>query len=194
VPQAAVPAELASFGSRVAARVLDTALKAAAAIVAAVVVVLSLWEWLTESFSIWGDSGPLPASAVGGLMAAGAILLAIPVYEVAMVAVRGQTIGKRVAAIKVVRLDSDSPPGWGRAIGRWFLPVAAFWIGQVLSILILVGLQEASGTGTELGLGLGQVTQLLAPALWLVVRLSAIWSRDRRGWHDYLAGTRVVEA
>lgn len=191
--EAAAAAKLASFGSRVAARALDTALKAVAVIVAAVVLVLSLWEWLNEGFSIWGDSEPLPASAVYGSLVAGAILLAIPVYEVAMVAVRGQTIGKRAANIKVVRLDSDSPPGWGRAIGRWFLPVAAVWFGVVLSTLILVGVRELTSV-RSLWLDLGRVTQLLAPSLWLVVRLSAIWGRDRRGWHDYLAGTRVVEA
>ena len=185
--------ELASFGSRVAARALDTGLKAVAAIVALVVFVLSLREWFIESFSFWGDSDPLPASAVWGMMAAGAILLAIPVYEIAMVAVRGQTIGKRVANIKVVRLDSDSPPGWGRAIGRWFLPVAAFWFGLVLSTLIFVAV-EGLVSGTSAWLGLGQVTRMLAPTLWLLVRLSAIWGRDQRGWHDYLARTRVVEA
>lgn len=185
--------ELASFGSRVAARALDTGLKAVAAIVAAVVVVLSLREWFIESFSFWGDSDPLPASAVWGMMAAGAILLAIPVYEIATVAVRGQTIGKRVAKIKVVRLDSDSPPGWGRAIGRWFLPVAAFWFGLILSALIFVAV-EGLVSGTSAWLGLGQVTRMLAPTLWLLVRLSAIWGRDQRGWHDYLARTRVVEA
>ena len=184
---------MASFGKRVAARALDTALKAVAAIVAAVVVVLSLWEWLTESFSFWGDSEPLPGSAVAGLLVAGAILLAIPVYEIAMVAVRGQTLGKRASNIKVVRLDSNDPPGWGRAIGRWFLPVAAFWFGLVLSALILVGVRELTST-TSAWLALRQVTQLLPPTLWLLARLSAIWDRDRRGWHDHLAGTRVVEA
>ena len=191
--EAAAPAELASIGSRVGARALDTALKAAAAIGAVVIVVLALWEWLTDGFSLWGDSEPFPARGVWALIAAGAILVAIPVYEIAMVAVRGQTIGKRVANIRVVCLHSDSPPGWGRAIGRWFLPVAAFWSPALLLSLLSTILQQAS-VGAPVGLVLGQVTQLLAAGMWLVVRLSAIWGPDRRGWHDRLAGTRVVEA
>ena len=183
---------MASIGGRVAARALDTALKAVAAIVAAVVCVLSLWEWLTESFSIWGDSDPLPASAVAGLLVAGAVLLVIPVYEIAMVAVRGQTLGKRLADIKVVRLDSNGPPGWGRAIGRWFLPVAAFYFGLVLSVVISVTVADSLSASDSLEVRV--MPQLLAPALWLLVRLSATWDRNRRGWHDHLAGTRVVEA
>ena len=193
VPEAAAPSELASIGSRVAARALDTALKAIAAIGAVVIVALALWEWLIEGFSLWGDSEPFPASGVWALIAAGVILVAIPIYEIAMVAVRGQTIGKRVANIKVVCLHSDSPPGWGRAIGRWFLPVAAFWSAALFLSLLSTILQLAS-VGPPVGLVLGRVTQLLAAGLWLAVRLSAIWGPDRRGWHDRLAGTRVVKA
>lgn len=193
MPDAAAPAELASIGTRVAARALDTALKAAAAIGAVVIVVLALWEWLTEAFSFWGDSEPFPARGVWALIAAGAILVAIPIYEIAMVAVRGQTLGKRVAGIKVVGLHGDDPPGWGRAIRRWFLPVAAYWSAAIFLSLLSTILQLASVV-PPLGSVLGQVTQPLAAGLWLVVRLSAAWNSDRRGWHDRLARTRVVEA
>lgn len=40
-------------------------------------------------------------------------------YEVPAVANRGQTIGKRLLGIKVLRLEADGPIGFGRAIRRW---------------------------------------------------------------------------
>jgi uncharacterized RDD family membrane protein YckC len=40
-------------------------------------------------------------------------------YEVPAVANRGQTLGKRLLGIKVLRLEADGPVGFGRALRRW---------------------------------------------------------------------------
>jgi uncharacterized RDD family membrane protein YckC len=40
-------------------------------------------------------------------------------YEVPAIAGTGQTLGKRLLKIKVMRLESEEPIGFGRAIRRW---------------------------------------------------------------------------
>lgn len=214
VSKPADTAQMASFGKRVAARALDTALKAVAA-TAAVILIRPFLKWFDDNF--WSSTGsePLRGSALVGFLAVGVIGLAIPFYEIAMVAARGQTIGKMVVNIKVVRLDyprvetvlgvdgvtdiklphldSSSAPGLGPAIGRWFLPVAAFWFGLILSVVIVALIGDSMSTST-VWLALARLALLLPPTLWLMVHLSALWDRQRRGWHDYLAGTRVVDA
>jgi uncharacterized RDD family membrane protein YckC len=40
-------------------------------------------------------------------------------YEVPAVANRGQTLGKRLLGIKVLRLEADGPIGFARALRRW---------------------------------------------------------------------------
>jgi uncharacterized RDD family membrane protein YckC len=62
-------------------------------------------------------------------------------YEVPSVANTGQTLGKRLLRIKVVRLESTEPLGFGRSIRRWNtqgLPVLLWWcfgIGFLLQLL-----------------------------------------------------------
>ena len=46
-----------------------------------------------------------------------------------MLATSGQTWGRRIAGVKVVRADNGQPPGWGRAIGRSLF--AYFISGQI---------------------------------------------------------------
>ena len=45
-------------------------------------------------------------------------LLFVAIFFLRMLAKSGQTWGRRVAGIKVVRDDNGGPPGWGKAIGR----------------------------------------------------------------------------
>lgn len=40
-------------------------------------------------------------------------------YEVPAIANHGQTLGKRLLGIKVLRLEADGPIGFGRALRRW---------------------------------------------------------------------------
>ena len=84
-------------------------------------------------------------------------------YEVIMIALKGQTIGKMATSIKVVRADNGLLPGWGKAIGRWIIPM-------VLVIIPFVGW-----------------------LLSLLVYISLLWDRARQGWHDKAAGTLVIK-
>jgi uncharacterized RDD family membrane protein YckC len=55
-------------------------------------------------------TGGIAIIAIGGLL--------VGLFFLRMLAKRGQTWGRRIVNIKVVRVDNGQPPGWGRAIGR----------------------------------------------------------------------------
>ena len=95
------------------------------------------------------------------------------VYEIAFIALKGQTPGKMAARIKVVRANDlfqpewGRPPTWGSSFGRWAVPFA---LGLPAWFVPYVG-----------------------EALVLLCYLSLTWDRDRQGWHDKAAGTFVVK-
>ena len=67
-------------------------------------------------------------------------LVPILLYEVPLVALRGQTPGKALNNLKVVAIKDGQPPGWGRSCTRWAvlclpLPIP---FGAVLTLLIAV--------------------------------------------------------
>jgi uncharacterized RDD family membrane protein YckC len=85
-------------------------------------------------------SGAFLASIMGvavlGLIAAAA-------YEIVLVAMRGATLGKQAAGVRVVRAGTGQVPGWGASFGRWgiqclasFIPyvgLPAVWISPLFS-------------------------------------------------------------
>ena len=150
--------QLASPGARLGARILDIVI---------VTVALIILAALGVGIALAGSSNSDDASAfsVGALVVS--VLLAAAVgllYEVTMIATRGQTLGKMATSIKVVRADNGLVPGWGKSIGRWIIPA-------LLPIIPLVGW-----------------------ILSLLVYISLLWDRARQGWHDKAAGTLVVKA
>ncbi len=94
-------------------------------------------------------------------------------YEIAFIAVKGQTPGKMATRIQVVRAEDlfqpewGRPPSWGRSLLRWGLP-------------FVLGLP-------------GYFVPLLGNFLALLCYLSLTWDRDRQGWHDKVAGTFVIK-
>lgn len=144
--------QLATRWARLAAVVID------AVILAVVVMVASISDRSETSDFGW------VVWLVVSLFAAG--------YEVALIALRGQTLGKMALKIRVVHLDNGDLPGWLCAIRRFSLPGA-------LSALEFV-LPDPYG--------------FVGPLLGLLCYASLTWHRLRRGWHDMFAGTVVVRA
>jgi hypothetical protein len=91
-------------------------------------------------------------------------------YLVPMTALTGQTIGKRMQKIRVVKAGDGSVPGWAVSAKRFAVPLG---IALVLGVLFL----------GEFALALGMV----AIVGW-------VNRPDRQGMHDRLARTVVVEA
>ena len=149
--------ELASPGARLGARLLDFVIMVIA------VFVLALIFGASISLGSGSDEG------IGLILGAflGVILLfglAGIAYEVTMIALKGQTVGKMATSVKVIRADNGQLPGWGKAIARWFIPT-------LLGIIPFIGW-----------------------VLALLCYLSLTWDKVRQGWHDKAAATLVVKA
>ena len=159
--------QLASPGRRLAARAVDWAIGAFAWIVISIL----------SNPSVPG-SDPITrfytALAIGALI----VLGLGGCYEIAMIAFRGQTIGKAVAGARVVRADDGMDPGAMRSTLRW-LVVAAPRLPVVLAL-------------TLGGATLSAAALLLVWVLWPIVYASLLWGSDHQGWHDKAAGTLVV--
>ena len=101
-----------------------------------------------------------------GLAAVAITALLALLYSVPMSAVTGQTVGKRLRRITLVRVDG-LPAGWGASLAHYAVPIvltlALFYVLQVLALIA----------------GLGMV-------LW------NLRDRNRQGLHDKLAKTLVV--
>ena len=139
------PVPLATIGGRVAARLIDGVIVGVFPVVGVVL--------LGDLFTGWVRVTVL--LAVVSVLAVG--------YEVLLTAYRGATPGKRIAGIRVVRLDDGWTPGYGVAFTRG-------------AILLAPGMVPL----------FGQLSQLCCVT-------SAIRDeRSNRGWHDQAAGTVVV--
>ena len=126
----------------------------------------------------WGDENT--QAAVSGLLAlfmVGMASLVALLYEPVTTARSGQTIGRRGQQVKVVRFQDGGAPEASRCVTRWAVPIAAGALGWVVAAAI--GLP---------------MPYLGMPGLWLLIYVSPLWGRGRRGWHEMIAGTVVVEA
>jgi uncharacterized RDD family membrane protein YckC len=149
---------LASPGARAGARVIDWVI---IFIVSSIVSVVGLGGGLAMG-STGSDAGI--AAMFGALFMTFITVGIIAIgYEVTLVALKGQTVGKMVVGIRVARADNGDLPGWGPAAIRWALP------GLVAFIIPVFGMLAA-----------------------LVVYLSFLWDDRRQGWHDKAAATVVV--
>lgn len=98
-------------------------------------------------------------------LAAQTVFLAIAaIYEAGMVTWRGQTLGKMLMRLRVIRRSDGGAPSPGESVVRFFP-----WLWLLLPLSI------------------GQL-------LWIVMYLTAIPNRRRQGWHDRAASTLVVVA
>jgi uncharacterized RDD family membrane protein YckC len=129
-------------------------------------VLIPMYLLLVGGASVGADS------AVGGVLFFGGFLLfgvaatvGQVLYEVAFVAIKGQTPGKMLLKIKVVREVDGQIPGWGPAFLRW--------------IPNLVGLVPCVGSFLSIGL-----------IIWALVNLFS--NPKRQTPFDLLAKTLVV--
>jgi uncharacterized RDD family membrane protein YckC len=93
-------------------------------------------------------------------------------YQIGLTATRGQTIGKMVVGTQVVDESGGRLPTWGQALVRWLVPA----VPNLVGILLLSSAFDA------------------VSVVWSVVVYLPILNRpDRRGWHDRIAGTVVID-
>lgn len=123
-----------------------------------IVITIVLVVATTDSDADNGTDVPL-----GILLLAAALPL---IYEVWMVAAKGQTLGKMALHIKVVRADNGDLPGMNSSFMRWILP-------------------GVFGVANTFVPGLGIIS--------LIIYLSLLWGKNKQGWHDMAAKTLVIK-
>ena len=99
-----------------------------------------------------------PLWATFGFAAASAM------YETVFVAIRGQTLGAWIMAVRIVRIDDGNVPGWSKAGIRALLPMAA----QAVPVVGIFAMGA--------------------------IYMTALFNPRRQGLHDRAAGTIVVTA
>ena len=104
-------------------------------------------------------------------------------YEVALTARSGQTLGKDALSIMVVRHDDGQLPTAAAAFIRWIVPAVASVAGAVVVAMIPVPKPQGLEDWVPAAGGL---------VAWMLVYASSMWDADWRGWHDKAAGTVVV--
>ena len=143
--------ELASPIARLGARVIDTVLM----LVVAIVVTTAI-RGLVD-----GDDTSLGFASRNMYVVLAALGL---LYEIPMVAKNGgQTLGKVLTRVRIVRKADGGMPRWRDSVVRWIIPAVPGTI------------------------------PLIGPLLWLLVYTSLTFDDARQGWHDGPAGTLVVK-
>lgn len=181
----------AAFAGRLRAWSID-AVSAAAVLIAGALG----WGMATIADVGWfctsdGSSGFFPECdpagwlSVVGVMTAVCAVIAVTLHGVVPVARGRQTLGMRASKTKVVAFSGGGPAGYARASMRWLLPPAAFVVGGAL----VVGSPWWRAAGDP-----PPWWWISSIAAWSLVRLSALWGAEGRGWNDKLAGTVVIEA
>lgn len=142
---------LATLGSRLTARLVDIGLVLGLNVLVNGWFVYQFWTEISPVISeAWrrslaGESmSDLPEAGDAGNLQLVILVLAAALwfaYEVPAIANTGQTPGKRLLRIKVVRMESAQPLGFGRSFRRWNtmgLPTLLWWcfgIGFVLQLI-----------------------------------------------------------
>lgn len=176
IPSAApVTGDLADRGTRLFARAIDWAIEFACAIPGGIILGE---EFLKLAISVSQGNEPDFEQLDHRRLALGAAALALAwlsllVVQVWMLTTRGQSIGKRLMRIRIVRVEDGSAPG---IVHAWVLrELLITMVGIMLNFIPLIG------------------PLLLRPAFH-VVDWCLIFRDDQSCLHDSIAKTKVIKA
>ena len=161
---------LATFKERAAARGTDLILAGLVLVLATV-----LMGCLAYGRLITGDEREPYGWLLTPLVVVFAALFLTAAYETWAKSATGQTRGKRLQGIEVVRLRDGRKPGVAAAFVRAALPLSV----SVCGLVLIWGANPP-------------IVTLVAIALYCLTYLSAIWDRCGRAWHDRLSQTLVT--
>jgi uncharacterized RDD family membrane protein YckC len=121
VPLARGGAPLAGFGDRLLARLIDLAVLFIPSLVIEVLAFVPLFALMISSNGAL-NPGVFLAAILGGMVVFMGLITAMwYVYEVTMLHKTGQTIGKRLRKIKIVRVEDGEPIDKRMALRRWLV-------------------------------------------------------------------------
>jgi uncharacterized RDD family membrane protein YckC len=168
-PPVLIPVEtdLADRGMRLLAKILDEVCSMICALPGAAILGVTFLRTFIQSMNN-GGGGDLPdldmSRAAAGFAVLGLGLLALAIVQIWLISTRGQSIGKIVFGIRIVRHEDGTLPGF---VHGWLLR------SLVPAIIGMV----------PMGLGL----------IFSIVDACFIFRADKRCIHDLIAGTRVVK-
>lgn len=166
-------ASLAGLGARFGARLLDWIVEIIFTLPGLLVLGPQFFQLMSDAMQ--GEepdfeSLDMAQFGLGGLLFVGGWLLLL-VIQVTLLSTRGQSLGKFVTRVRVVRVD-ESKAGFVHA---WLTREALVTlIGVVLGVLPFIG--------------------ILLRAAFHITDWCFIFRQDRRCLHDLIAGTKVVKA
>ncbi len=173
----AVPANAAGSLASIGQRFLAVLVDAVIFIVVGVVVGLIFGATAMAGVGAFG-AGALARTTIGASVVLA--LLAFGYYAY-FYSTTGQTIGKRVVGIRVIRRDNQ-PLDWNTGIRRTLVIQISNIVGLLLALLF--------GSASAAGSSLGSLVSLFS----LVDYLWAFWDAEKQTLHDKFANTVVVNA
>lgn len=137
--------KVATLGSRALARIIDSVILG--------IVIWILWTVIIGSTTaaVSNSDGTVSDQAAAGLLGAvfGAFMITVVItiaYELVLTAIKGQTLGKMIMGIKVVRSGDGQVPGFGPSFMRWLLPIIGAILCGIGAILVFLSpLFDSSG-------------------------------------------------
>lgn len=192
VRKAAPAPQTAGTQPRVQAAVLDVTLYAFAALaVAAVVGVFDVihpeWMFTSPVFNVneaW--QGGWTTKGVGAFIAAELLLVGLLAYQSYLAVVSGQSIGMRLFGVRVVRVD-------GKPLTFRTAVLQRQWVFAAIPIAVAAVMSRPFNWRVFFGRLPTLVTIAIALGVFAALLGSALVNSERRGIHDMVAGTKVVE-
>jgi uncharacterized RDD family membrane protein YckC len=166
---AALSDEPADRGVRLAARGIDWVISMLACLPGLVVMGPTFFRAVVAAAQ--GGRMEMEDFNTGAIILGGLLLfilgLGVAIVQIVMLSMRGQTIGKRIVGIKIVRFLDGSDAGF---VNAWLL--RSFVVGLITMFLNFL-------------LWMGYI--------FTIVDMCFIFRQDQRCLHDLIAGTRVVK-
>ncbi|MGW6198152.1 RDD family protein [Kribbella sp. NPDC055110] len=137
--------KVATLGSRALARIIDSVILGIVVFILATLIVGGASKGLADSSP--EESGAALGGFIGALFTVWWLtgLLTIG-YELLMTAFKGQTVGKMIMGIKVVKSADGQVPGIGPAFMRWLLPLIGAALCGIGALLVYLSpLFDSSG-------------------------------------------------
>ena len=115
---------VASIGQRFVGRLLD-------------VLIVGIPAWIIATIIIAATSDGGSTTSYAAVLTIALMLAVLGIlYEVSLIAIRGATLGKQIAGVKVLRAEDGQLPGWGPSALRWVIPAVANFVCGLLTIVV----------------------------------------------------------
>ncbi|MEY2882274.1 MAG: hypothetical protein RLZZ15_4654 [Verrucomicrobiota bacterium] len=157
-------AELAGRGERLGAHILDNLIALACATPAAVMLGTACRRAMTQGNFEDALSRIEPRTVIMSVLALLALMVPLVGVQLWQLTTRGQTLGKRIVGVRIVRLSDGSNPGF------------------VTTVLLRTCVPALIGGVPWIGI------------IFSLVDVCMIFGEERRCLHDLIAGTKVVNA